>query len=195
MNEPEPSIKCDQNSWHYRLIHETWKNEHFTPVPRNFCPYMRKLIASMFLFPLILVWRKMPESVQYHEDLVKTLFVYGLIVHVFYGLMYLFSGGVYYEREFEDGVMVSEIVHQMEWWWGTAFYLLSIGAVGGVIGLFIIIADWNDRRKERLREQGKYKKNQTVNIFKQYIHAKHSKICPRMEFYKSGNEDEKNNDE
>lgn len=186
----ESSMKCDVNTWHYKLIFFVFQHYHWTPVPRNFCPYMRKLVVSATVLPLVLLWRKLPESIRNYQDIAITLFSYFVIVHTVYALIFVLSGGIYMEREWEDGSIINETAKQLEWWWGTAFYLGSIAVVGAIIGLVIIICDYLDERKRKQREQGVYNsKNKSVSLFKSYIHSKHNKICPVMEFYDS-NKDE-----
>lgn len=181
-------MKCDINTWHYKVINNTWKNYHWTPVPRNFCPYMRKLVASLFVLPFVLLWRQFPESIRNYQDIAIVLFSYFVIVHTVYAIIFAVTGGTYYERIYEDGRIVNEIAKQMEWWWGSAFYLGSVAVVGVGIGIIILVCDYLDERKRKQREQGTYKRNQSVNLFKSYIHSKHNKICPLMEFYDSNEE-------
>ena len=184
----ESSLKCDTNSWHFKTINETWKNYHWTPVPRNFCPYMRKLVVSLIVLPFVLLWRQFPESIRNYQDIAITLFSYFIIVHTVYALLFVLSGGVWYDREWENGNVINETVKQFEWWWGTAFYLGSIAVVGAVIGLVMVVCDYLDERKRKQREQGVYSKNKSVSLFKDYMHAKHNKICPFMDFYNSKEE-------
>ena len=187
----ECSLDCDTNSWHYKTIEKTWKNYHYTPVPRNFCPYMRKLVLSIFALPFVLLWRQMPQAIQNYEEIFLTLFIYGILVHTVYGLMFVLSGGIYYERIMEDGKIIDEIAREFQWWWGTAFYFASIAVVSAVIGAVILVCNWLDERKRKRREQGTLNSNQSINLFKSYIHSKHNKICPHMNFY---NGEEKKND-
>ena len=184
----ENSLPCDTNSWHYKVVNTTWKNYHYTPVPRNFCPYMRKLVLSIFALPFVLLWRKLPQAIQNYEEIALVLFVYAVIVHSVYAVLFIASGGVYMEREWVESTVVSTTAKQLQWWWGTAFYLGSVAVVSTLIGLVVVVCNYLDDRKQKQREAGNYTRNKSVNLIKDYFESKHNKICPFMDFYDSKEE-------
>lgn len=180
----EHELNYGKSSWHYKVVFLVFCNYHwFNPVPTNLCPYLRKLVISIPAYPFVLIWNKLPEKINEHTDIGRILFIYFIIVHTVWTLIYFLSGGIYYERTWEDGSITNEVAKQLDWYWGTVFYLGSIAvcAVGG--GIIVVVCDYLDERKNRQRRDGTYKKsNQTIKLVKDYMNSKHSKICPHINF-------------
>ena len=68
---------------------------------------------------------------------------------------------------------------QIEWWWGWAFYILSVLAASGLFGVAVGIMAVIDAINHRKRD---YTKRRTTNIVKNYIESKHDKVCPCIVF-------------
>lgn len=190
----ENELDYDVNSWHYKVILLVFTNFHWAkPVPNNLCPYLRKLVISTLAYPFVLVWNKLPEKINEHTDLGRSLFIYFIIVHTVWGLIYLLSGGIYYERTWEDGNIINEVAKQLDWYWGTLFYLVSITIGGAVGGTIVLVCDYLDERKDRKYKERREKRmageRPSRSLIRDYIRAKHNKICPRINFTeKSGKE-------
>jgi len=178
----DKELKYSTGSWHYRLVDYTWDY-----APRNLCAYLRLLLLSFVCCPLFFVWRKMPELIQEQDRLCQILFIYGILVHFSMFMITVVSGGVITNYEATTETIGTTTVRTavetkitIEWWWGWAFYFISILAVSALIGFTIGVLNLLDKIKHK--KQNDPNMTRTIDLFTNYVHAKHNKICPRINF-------------
>lgn len=181
----DKELQYDVNSWHYRLGKYTW---HWRPdsvywrytAPTNLCPYMRKILYAFICGPLFFMWRMLPSSIKDHELLAQILFTYGVLVHIAYFILGFVTGGIITDNDYENGEIIKTTKYVLEWWYGWAFYLASIGVVAAVGGIILGMGALIDIIKDKRRHDPNAGK--TLEIFHDMIEANHEKICPRIRF-------------
>lgn len=160
-------VKFNKHSWHFILVNLVfphylldWNNK----VKKvNLCPYMRHVLAGLFLVAFVVPWRQLPDRVQDYAWVVQAQLIFLALVIMVSFFIDLASTGIH---PFLESV--------------------AIGFVGGNIlaligGLFIFgcmaVKDVIDDRPRKER-----KPNRTKGLIKTYMNSKHEKICPCVEF-------------
>lgn len=73
---------------------------------------------------------------------------------------------------------ISEELVKIDWWWGWAFYVLSVivatVGIGALFGLFALV--------DKLQRRPKGTSLSKLGIVSDYMEAKHNKICPCINF-------------
>lgn len=179
MNE----IKYSTKSWHYRLVKYAWSGGWtYWTAPRNLCPYMRSIVAAIICVPLIFMWRQLPDVIKDHQDLARGLFIWGLIVHTATLLLTIAWGGVIEIDHYNDADNPAKITStdhiKIEWWWGWAIYVGTVVSASIILGVIMVVESMvNDYRRRKKPDAGR-----TLQVFHDYIEAKHDKICPEITF-------------
>lgn len=158
-------MKISKNAWHYKLL--AWETYDGTlssvDMPKNLCPYMRKLVKSIVTAPVRYAYRLLPDIMQEHADTVKILGIVAAIIHLFVW-----------------GFTTAEPKFEYEWWYTFAAYGAISGVIGTIVGLMFgvdALINLRENKKKDCKVSG-------PNIVTQYIKAKHNKICPIIEFVK-----------
>lgn len=155
----ERKLKLDkENNSYYEFI---WKDRKI-----NLCPYMRKVVWACVLFPFLLIWRRLPQSWQYHEELAKAISIYVVLCSI------------------------AHILINLEWdvWYaGLLGFFGGLGIASGCWGLALLL----DRLKEKMYYRGS-KTFPSGSLFKAYFRSKHEKICPCIEFVEDKKNDSQN---
>jgi len=169
-------IKFSKHSWHRRIVdwgmgkdylaYPDYKfkstkgnktHERFwEDKPINLCPYMRALAVCVLLSPWIGFWKILPEYCRiWHQDATKGFLILGSLgafIHVFGTLQLGF-----------------------EWWWvplGISFIsMLALVLLGIILGS-MALSDWIRGRP----------KSEKTGLIREYMKAKHDKVCPSIEF-------------
>ena len=142
-------MKIQTNSWHYKLI-----DQFSDDVPKNLCPYIRKLMKHLAVIIFIIAF------------LGANSWLLGTIpVSAFTTL----TGFV--------GFLASLIS-------GVVMLLITFGAVGGIVfGIAYLVETFKEKLKQRRFERlknGIPEKEPT--LMGAWIKSKHDKMCPRLEF-------------
>jgi len=153
-------VMC-KSSWHYRLVMFIFTDYFIFQDRVNLCPYMRRVIISIFLFPFVGGWEFVPDSIRIHKDICQFLSIFVLLVLSFSSLLsYWYPDTPYYV--FAGVGLIG----------GFAF----IGFVAGIIiGGCAIKDKWDDRPRH-------YNEHKTTGLVKAYVGAKHDKVCPSIKF-------------
>jgi hypothetical protein len=166
-------LRYSRNTWHYKIMlwawgFDKWSNEFKEhKLPRNLCPYLRKLVFTIPYSPFLYIWRKMPHVIREHKDGVIAIILITIGTH----------GCVFAISQHQD----------LPWWIG--WFVLFIGTVfigGGMvalIGIIKAISKGYDYIKCKRTNNGlEIKKPSTMCLIEDFLEAKHNKICPRIEF-------------
>lgn len=170
-------LKFEKNSWHRRII--TWglgrsylqyhdwdkDNEKMIWVEKdniNLCPYMRALIGVFLVSPWIALYKLLPKYCTVdHPDATRLFLLIGSICSIIH---ILGTGFLEYE-----------------WWYVPAGVIVMTTIVSAITGLIfgsMALNDWiHSKRSER-----KWSKGDKPSIVREYIKAKHNKVCPQIEF-------------
>ncbi len=164
-------VRFTKESWHFRLVNfvfldmllEYYANAWHTR-PISLCPYMRAVVASIILVPFIAVWRHLPMRVQDNAWITQ-----GELIFLFMVMIVAFLVG------WNDDMKGDIFPPFLE--------MVGIGFIGGniiaVIG-FCLIAGCI-MLKDYIQDRPK-KEHKTRGLLKEYMEAKHDKICPCVEF-------------
>lgn len=181
--EVDTCVKLKKNSWHRKLhdmvygvrklqVYHTelkldkdnnaYYDHSFKDKEINLCPYMRRIVWACVLFPFLIIWRKLPESWQWHKEEAQAISIYVVLC------------------------TIAHILINLEW---DVWYAGLLGVFGG---LGIAFGGWglillSDRVKEKMYYRGS-KSFPSGSLLKEYFRSKHEKICPCIEFV----EDEQN---
>lgn len=156
-------IKFSKNSWHVKVVDYVFPDAFWGRL--NLCPYLRMVVAATFSYPFMLVWNRFPHRLRKHAGLFQMEFVFFFMV---VGVAFLF-----------DIVDSTQETQQLP----PFLEMVVIGFFGGnavgIVGGLILFGIWRlvDYLKGRPKNQ-----NSTIGLVKAYMHAKHSKICPCLEF-------------
>lgn len=175
-------VRFSRNSWHRRLVGYVWGNKYLQYVDFttklddagvastkkemrdkyiSLCPYIRRVILGSMVFPFMAIWKSLPETIRYYKDLIHVEIIYAFLCLTAHILINL----------------------RPEWVEAGAGWALPIGFFGGnalgILGFFAIagvmrIKDHIDNRPQ--------KEHRTRGLVKEYMEAKHNKICPCVEF-------------
>jgi len=166
--EIDGCVKFSKNSWHRRLVNCVFP--YFVgyradgEAKVNLCPYMRRVIFSIFLIPFVLPWRKLPYQIQDQAWIVHAELIFLFIIM-----------SVAFIMDYADSVNKNILP---PYWELVGYGFIGgniVGAVGGasLAGGFAL--------KDHLKKRPK-KEHRTRGLIKEYIGAKHNKICPCVEF-------------
>jgi len=154
-------VKFNKSSWHYRITNYVfWIGSYKT----NLCPYMRMVIASIFLIPFIYGWRKLPDKIQDNAWIVQ-----GELI--FLSLIIIVAFIIDWNDNIQEDIFppLAELI-------GYGFFGgNALGLIG--LGMLISITTLQDYIHERPK-----KEHRTRGLIKTYMEAKHNKICPCVEF-------------
>ena len=161
-------IKFGKKSWHRRIV--TWglgkryfeyfdwdTNKWKERGGINLCPYMRHLLGVFLISPWIGLYKLLPKYCKEdHPDITKIFLGVGSICSVIHILATQGLG--------------------FEWWYVPVGTAIMAGIVTGVIGLIfgcMALKEWLDDRPV---------KEHKPSLLKEYMKAKHDKICPQVKF-------------
>ena len=82
-------VKFDKKSWHYRIAVFVFPILRWRDM--NLCPYMRMVLASVFLLPFVAGWRKLPDVIQDNAWLVQVELFYLFLVILIGCSLFLFG--------------------------------------------------------------------------------------------------------
>lgn len=174
-------IQYKKSSWHYRLMVwawvPPWAHDKSLYLPDNLCPYMRALMATMFLAPFLSLWRKLPSFITMHQDIARATVAWFFISH---GVSTLINLGIGDGEELRDGTMLYQIEY-LGWYVFFGGYAVALAAVGVVLGADKL----NSKYKQRPRAN-----HETITLVRDYVSAKHNKVCPNIEFVDDAEESE-----
>jgi len=164
-------ITFGKNPWHRRIItwglgreylqwrewdadsgKYKWKDERI-----NLCPYMRALLCVFLISPWIAFWKILPKYCTYdHEDETKAFLIIGSIFSTLHVIGTQYWG--------------------FEWWWVLAFVgavsVIVTVLIGLALGLMVLKERWDDRPITQHKP----------SLLKEYVKAKHDRVCPCIEF-------------
>ncbi len=165
-------ITFGNNPWHRRIIdwgmgkrylaYRTWNkagdNLGWKDSKQiNLCPYIRALVVVVLISPWIAFWKILPDyCTTYHEDETKTILIIGSICSIIH--------------------VVGTLEGGFEWWWVPLGSAIMTGIVFGVIGLIFGCIVLKERWDDRPIKQRK------PSLVREYMRAKHDKVCPQIEF-------------
>ena len=188
--KPDTCVKFSRNSWH-RKLHDIVYGKHelqqldnelkldednnayrdyfWVDKQINLCPYMRRIVWACVLFPFLLVWRHLPTNWKYHKTEARAIVVFAILCTIAHVLL-AYGAGI--------------------WYAGLIGFFGGMGIAFGVWGLMILCEkiEWKltEKRFKEIKE-GKIKKTKNkkfinIGLISAYLHAKHEKICPCIEF-------------
>jgi len=159
--ENDSLVMC-KSSWHYRLVNYIFPYFFHWNNRVNLCPYMRRLVTCIFLFPFVAGWNTfMPERLREYTGICQALAIYVILVLSFSVCLDYWYVDVPWHVFAIAGI----------------FGGFAIGAVfvGVVLGVMRVV----DHIENRPRH---YSEHKTIGIAKAYVGAKHDKICPSIKF-------------
>lgn len=157
-------MNISKTSWHYSLIKTFLPS--FKPVPENLCPYIRAL-----------TWRLL---------VIIALIIFGVFICSAVGLG--MAAGL--EQKYALNLFFDQSQHLNHWGWYPVLAVLGAlgiafacaAALGIVCGMFLVLHIihkwWLNKGSASITDTIK----QSDNIVIKYLHAKHSKICPKITF-------------
>lgn len=149
-------MKINTSSWHYKLV--TWFGQN--SAPRTLCPYFWKgvwhaVVASSVAGFISLVGWGMGTDI-----LAKILLMFGIVLS-------------------PVAIAVPGIL------FGWLICAIVVGVIGGIFWSCFKSKELIEKRKEDKKqaaiEAGTYKEPEP-SIFKEFVKAKHRKVCPFLEF-------------
>ena len=144
-------MKINKSSWHYKLVYTYC--DHY--VPRNLCPYIRSLVASLLLWALLICGVTAISALMLTPLVVSVpidLSVLAMILWAGLGLVLLKVSEYNLIPDYKWNIVVFDI---------TAFLA---------------------KVKKVLRLEPKPKKIKKPSIFATYLKAVHDKTCPVIKF-------------
>jgi len=166
-------VQFSKNSWHYKATNYVFPHKiesyNGTPRPINLCPYMRAVLASIFLISFVAPWRKLPYAIQDNAWLVQAELIFLTLVVICAGAM-----------DFADTYRGNDRLPVLGDMVLIGFFGGNlVGVVGGaLIALGFKLKDYLDGRPS--------KNHKTRGLIKTYVASKHDKICPCVEFEDDG---------
>ena len=151
----DDKIHFSMHSWHFRLVKYS-KGVHYT----SLCPYMRAVVMSFFMLPFKYAWNALPDFINDHEDWGRVVIGYAMCV-AFISML----GSWASESPFYAWMLVGL---------GGGYLLMII--VYGIYKACCAVGDWNDDRPRH------YTEHKTRGLMKEYVQAKHNKVCPSICF-------------
>lgn len=166
-------MKLSASSWHARLYDLT-----FTSVrPTNLCPYFWKLLLACILFPFLGVWflptfiiGRIKKENAVDDGMLSADFAIALVVN-----------SALFAATCMIGMWFFPLKGEWNWLQQTGAFLWYLTIV--VAGIWGFKA-WKDKRKERKwrRERGDEPIEGRPSILVEFIKAKYSKYCPKIEW-------------
>ncbi len=160
-------LKFSKESWHRRIVEwgigegyfyrYNYKTDKYDSLRQhNLCPYMRLLVGIILSSPWIGLYKLLPKYCTYdHPDLTKIFLIIGSICSTIH--------------------IIGTLLFNLEWWevplGVTIFIIIIMGFVGLMFGLMAL--------KDHLEKKPKSHK---PSIVREYMRAKHDKVCPEIEF-------------
>lgn len=147
----------NKNSWHYRIV--TKGENAFYDVPTSLCPYVRKLTGK------ILGW------------LVLGFMLLAICTMIGTGILQAFgivAGAIFWVGSAVAGVLVVSAA-------------LGI-AVGIAFGVYYLHTKWKERKERKKYKTMKERVDAGLppeppkSLMREWLDAKHDKICPTLEF-------------
>lgn len=167
MTDNDGCVRFSKSSWHYYILNIVFP-EYLAWGRLNLCPYLRHTFVAIPLFPLILVWNRLPYQITDHKDIARGIGIYFIII-TFVSILLDAS----YDEPFW-------LFFVLGFFGGLGLAVAFFGMVMGIVGLKDYIDDRIDRE---------YKEHKTRGLIKTYFKSKHEKICPCVKFVED--EDEK----
>jgi len=161
-------IKFNKNSWHYKVTNYVFPYALTRRYQKySLCPYMRMVLVSVMAFPFMQIWNRLPYQIRDQAWIFQAEFVFLFLVMV---ASFLIDYG---DSQYETQVFPPfwELV-------GYGFLGGNLIGIGGglvIFGSYALIEYIKDRPKTK-------RTHKTTGLFKAYVHAKHNKICPCVEF-------------
>jgi len=153
-------VMC-KSSWHYRLVTFIW-GTFFWGDRINLCPYMRRVVLGIFLFPFVAGWDKLvPKRLHEYTGLCQALAIYVMIILT----VSVFLDYIYVDTPWHIFAVAG------------VFGGFAIAAIAALVILVVMrLKDkWDDRPYH-------YNEHKTMGIAKAYVSAKHEKVCPSIKF-------------
>lgn len=178
-------MQISKESWHYKFM-RGWLNEY--NIPQNFCPYMRKLIASMVFV------------------LATTIILSSLVINAFYAYYNILTQGFQiFSKTHPQSAFFCVVLTSI-------ICLLGVLYAGHRIIAYFSDKSWQKhlKRREEMRQEWEaywasaieawqkaghsgqpnykehyekfYSNEKEPGVFKTYFAAVHNKICPTVEF-------------
>jgi len=147
-------VQFSKNSWHYKLVHFVFPSFFWSESGMvNLCPYMRRVIISIFSVVFVAGWRKLPDRIQEFAWVAQGELIFlTIIVFASAGMSYL---------DDQDKDILPPFEHLVGY---------GFAVIAGIVALIDYI---KDRPK---------KEHKTRGLIKTYVESKHEKICPCVEF-------------
>lgn len=147
----------NKNSWHYRFL--TYGENAFFEVPESLCPYVRKIVIKALIYVFLAL------IVGFFFVVVGTSVLAKFAVPV--GLLYWVGGFAL----------------------GAVIICGAIAAVvGGIFGAMFLTEKYKKRKSEKRIAEMKKRRDAGLDpeppktLMREWIDAKHDKICPTLEF-------------
>lgn len=147
----------NKNSWHYRFL--TYGENAFFEVPESLCPYVRKIVIKALIYVFLAL------IVGFFFFVVGTSVLAKFAVPV--GLLYWVGGFAL------GAVIICGII---------------AAVVGAGFGAYYLYTKWKERKETKRRAEMKERINAGLDpeppktLMREWIDAKHDKICPTLEF-------------
>jgi len=159
-------VQFNKNSWHYKLVHFVFPSFFWSETNMvNLCPYMRRVVISIFTVIFVAGWRKLPYKIQDNAWLIQAELIFLTLVVICAGGMDIADTQVGNDKFPPFGDLVA--------------YGFLGGNLVGVIGGSAIAGGYALKDRIEARPKTDHK---TRGLIKTYVSAKHDKICPCVEF-------------
>ena len=157
-------MMIDKASWHYRFLKAVWRDEDF---PKSLCWYVDLLIFtilfSVLFYPLITIGYWLDKKIKPREieiPLWLNILIFYLLISTLSLLLTIPSFGLL-------GIVYGFLL-------GGLLGGIIFGSIFGVAHIFSLLA-------EKYPQRFVYKEKKP-SLVGEWLKAKHSKICPRLEF-------------
>ena len=167
-------VQFNRHSWHFILVNLVFPHYliDWNDKPRmvNLCPYMRHVLASVFLVAFLVPWRKLPDRV--HD------YTWAVQAEVIFLFLVIFTS---YLIDLGDSLSSEPSIPPFL---TLVFYGFIGGNVIGILGGALVFGSMllKEAIDDRPRKEKKYKEHRTRGLIKTYMASKHDKICPCVEF-------------
>jgi len=164
-------IKFNRNSWHYKVTDYVFPYSLSRSYKKySLCPYMRMVLVSVILYPFMQVWNRLPYKIREFAWIFQAELIFLFLVMI--ASFVIDYGDSTYETQ------------SMPPFWDLVAYGFLGGNVIGIVGGLVLFGAYAlvDYIKGRPKKTKAKREHKTTGLFKAYVHAKHNKICPCVEF-------------
>lgn len=167
--EQDGCVKFNRSSWHYKVTNYVFPYALSHSYKKyNLCPYMRMVLVSVLAYPFMQIWNRLPYKLREFAWIFQAEFIFLFLVMV--ASFVIDYGDSTYD------------VQSMPPFWEMVAYGFLGGNIIGIVGGLVLFGSYALSDYIRGRPKKAKREHKTTGLFKAYVHSKHNKICPCVEF-------------